>query len=81
MNSESGIVDNVKLVKQYAPDVERREHGRIDVRMGGDILLFATHPGWKEPKEFRVLDYSSLEKVVFSSTLKDLEDKNSRLAR
>ncbi|MDV6235489.1 hypothetical protein CH379_007610 [Leptospira ellisii] len=60
MNSESGIVDNVKLVKQYAPDVERREHGRIDVRMGGDILLFATHPGWKEPKEFRVLDYSSL---------------------
>lgn len=60
MNFEDTLVSNIKNVKQYAPSTERRQHGRIDVRMGGDILLFASHPNWKEAKEFRVLDYSSL---------------------
>lgn len=76
-------------------DGELHEHftrllSTADVILYGRITYQLMVPFWpeiardqsmsKETNEFaRVFD--SLEKVVFSSTLKDLEDKNSRLAR
>lgn len=78
VNSEDTLISNIKKVKQYAPSTERREHGRIDVRMGGDIILFASHPNWKETKEFKVLDYSSLG-LGIESLDQDLNLSNEEL--